>query len=281
VKLDTALLTSLSALAAAALWGAGDFTSGIAARRAGILRTVLLSYSVGLAALAIVALAGGEKLPHPSDLGWGALGGLAGMAGLGFLLRGFSSGRMGIVAPVSALLATVIPVVFDAFAEGLPGNLQLAGFGLGMVSVWLLSRPEKLRSRPQGLGMAVLAGLGFAGFFIATDQVSDRAVFWPLIAGRAASCGAMLLFALLTRRPLSIQRSLFAQIAMAGVLDVGGNLFFLLATQYGRLDVAAVLGSLYPAVTALLAWLVVRESLARPQVVGVGAAILAIVLITI
>jgi drug/metabolite transporter (DMT)-like permease len=279
--LDVSLLTSLSALAAAVLWGSGDFTGGIAARRAGIFRTALLSYSVGLALLVIVALARGEKLPDPSDLWWGSAAGLAGMVGLGFLLRGFSGGRMGIVAPVSALLATAIPVVFDMFAEGLPGSLRLAGFGLGMAGIWLLSRPEKLRGSPEGLGMAVLAGLGFAGFFIAIDQVSEQAVFWPLVAGRAASCGVMLLCALVTRHPLSIQRSLLGLIATAGVLDVGGNLFFLLATQYGRLDVAAVLGSLYPAVTALLAWLFIREGLARLQVIGVGAAVLAIVLITI
>lgn len=104
---DIPLFTSLSALAAAVFWGAGDFTSGFAAWRAGIFRTILLSYCVGLAALAILALARAEELPVPSDLGWGAIAGLAGMAGLGFLLQGFSTGRMGIVAPVSAVLANI------------------------------------------------------------------------------------------------------------------------------------------------------------------------------
>jgi drug/metabolite transporter (DMT)-like permease len=281
MTLDITLLSSLSALAAAVFWGSGDFTGGFASRRIGAFRTLLLSFSVGFALLALVALVRGEKLPGTSDLWWGAVAGLTGMAGLGFLLRGFSSGRMGIIAPVSAVLATAIPVVFGAFTEGLPRSLHLAGFVLGMAGIWLLSRPEKLGTRPEGLGMAVLAGLGFGIFFIAIDQVSQQAVFWPLVAGRGAACATMLVFALVTRRPLNIQRSLFGVIAMSGVLDVGGNLFFLLATQYGRLDVAAVLGSLYPAVTALLARVVLRESLARLQVIGVGAAVLAIVLITI
>jgi drug/metabolite transporter (DMT)-like permease len=281
MPVDSAFFAAIFALSAAAAWGSGDFTGGLAARRIGPFHTVLISYSVGLLALVIVALARFEMLPPPTDLLWGALAGLLGLVGLGCLLRGFAIGRMGIVAPVSAVLATAIPVIFAALTEDLPRELQLLGFGLALVGIWLLSRPEPLSGRPTGLGMALLAGLGFGGFFTTLGQVGESAVFWPLVAGRLATCGLMVAIALATRRPVIPPRFPLGLLVLVGVLDVGGNLFFLLATQSGRLDVAAVLGSLYPAVTVILAWLVAREHMAHLQVIGVTAAIAAIVLITI
>jgi drug/metabolite transporter (DMT)-like permease len=281
------VLAAIFALSAAATWGSGDFTGGLATRRVGPFYTVLVSYSVGLLALLGVALARSEPLPPAADLLWGALAGLLGMLGLGFLLRGFAAGRMGIVAPVSAVLGTAIPVLFAAFTQGLPARLQLLGFALALASIWLLSRPEKLDGRtagqggkPSGIDSALLAGLGFGGFFTALAQVGESAVFWPLVAGRLASCLAMVGFTLIVRRQIVKPGLPLGLLALAGALDVGGNLFFLLALQTGRLDIAAVLASLYPAVTALLAWLVGGERLARLQVAGVAGAVLAIVLIT-
>ncbi len=275
------LLAAIFALSAAAAWGSGDFTNGLVARRLGTFHTILISYAVGLVLLVLMALVRLEPLSAPADLMWGALSGLAGLAGLGFLLRGFSIGRMGIIAPVSAVLGTAIPVIFTALTAGLPRELQLVGFGLALVSIWLLSRPERFGGRPAGLGMAVLAGLGFGIFFTTLSRVGETAVFWPLAAGRFASCVLLVTFALLTHRPLIPPLAPFGLLTLAGVLDVSGNFFFLLATQSGRLDIAAVLGSLYPAVTALLARLITLEHMNRLQVIGVAAAVLAIVLITI
>jgi drug/metabolite transporter (DMT)-like permease len=279
--MNSAYLSAAFALSAAAAWGSGDFTGGWISRRLGPFQTVLASYTVGLVALVVVALARAEPLPPVSDLLWGALAGMSGMLGLGFLFRGFAAGRMGIVAPVSAVLTAALPVVFAALTQGMPRELQLLGFGLAMFSVWLLSRPEPLGGRPAGLGMGILAGLGFGGFFTLLSQVSEQAVFWPLIAGRLAACIVMVAFALLKSRQLIPPRSAMGLLVLAGVLDVAGNLFFLLAVQSGRLDVASVLASLYPAVTALLARLVTGENLARMQVMGLASAILAIVMITI
>ncbi|MCL4488667.1 MAG: DMT family transporter [Chloroflexi bacterium] len=278
--LDTTL-SALFALSAALTWGSGDFTNGLVTRRIGPLRTVLLSYAVGLVALVIVALALRETLPRPIDLLWGALAGLAGMAGLGFLFRGFASGRMGIIAPVSAVTTAAIPVGFAALTEGLPSNVKLVGFGLALISIWLLSRPDSLGGRPPGLGMGLLAGLGFGGFFTLIDQVGVNAVFWPLVAARVSACTVMLVFALLTRRSVVPPRSSVGLLVLGGMLDVSGNLFFLLAAQTGRLDVASILASFYPAVTATWAWLIVRERLVRLQVAGVVGALIAIMLITI
>ena len=242
---------------------------------------MLIPYVISFIILVSTALLRREQFSGPADLLWGALAGLLVMAGYGFLLRGFASGRMGIVAPVSGVLATAIPVIFTAFTEGLPRGLQLLGFGLALVSIWMLSRPEKFGGRPAGLGMAVLAGVGFGGFFTALDQVGENAVFWPLATGRLIACVLMLTFAFSTRRSLIPQVPPLALLALLGLLDVGGNLFFLLAVQTGRLDVAAVLASFYPAVTAILAWLITKEHMARLQVVGAAAAVLAIALITI
>lgn len=279
--MDLAFLPILFALSAAVAWGSGDFTSGLVSRRVGPFHTVFIAYTVGLLALVVVALVRREPLPSASDLIWGALAGISGMVGLGFLMRGFVTGRMGIVAPVSAVLAAAIPVVFTALTQGLPKQLQLLGFAFAIVSIWMLSRPQRFEDRPAGLGMALLAGLGFGGFFIALGQVSENAVFWPLVAGRLAACSLMAGLAISTHRPILPAGLPLRLLTLAGILDVAGNLFFLLAMQLGRMDVTAVLGSLYPAVTAILAWLFTREHMARLQVIGVAVAVLAIVMITV
>ena len=279
--MNTPFLAASFALTAAACWGAGDFSGGLASRRSDPFRSVLLIYGIGLVALLLVVLIRAEPLPSAADMLWGALAGLFGMVGILFLFRGFAAGRMGIVAPVSGVLATAMPVIFNAFTVGLPGYMQLAGFAVALVGIWLLSRPERLGGRPAGLGLAILAGLGFGSFFITLDQVSQSATFWPLVAGRLACCTSMILFALLTRRPLLIREAPWGLFTAAGLLDITGNVFFLLAIQNGRLDVSSVLGSLYPAITAILARLTIRERITRLQVIGVSAAMLAIVLITL
>jgi drug/metabolite transporter (DMT)-like permease len=251
------------------------------ARRIGTFHSMFIPYAISLLILVSTALIRSEPFSQAADLMWGALAGTMVMAGYACLLRGFASGRMGIVAPVSGVLATAIPVIFSAFTEGLPRSLQLLGFALALVSIWMLSHPEKIEGRPAGLGMALLAGVGFGGFFTALDQVSESAVFWPLAAGRLTACVLMLAFAFSTRRSLIPQDPPLALLGLLGLLDVGGNLFFLLAVQTGRLDIAAVLASLYPAVTAILAWWIMKEQMTRLQVIGAAVAVLAIALITI
>jgi drug/metabolite transporter (DMT)-like permease len=279
--LNTSFIAAGLALAAAACWGAGDFSGGLASRKSEPFRSVLVIYSVGLVALVIVTWARQEALPPLRDMAWGAIAGLFGMVGILFLFQGFATGRMGIVAPVSGVLATALPVVFNALTEGLPDVVKVAGFAIALVSIWLLSRPERLGGTPAGLGLAIVAGVCFGSFFITLDQVSEASMFWPLIAGRVASIAAMLVFALVSRRPIPLRNSPWGLFTLAGILDVLGNFVFLQAIQSGRLDVASVLASLYPAVTALLARITIKETITRLQVFGVSAAMLAIVLITL
>lgn len=266
-------------LAASFSWGTSDFSGGLAAKRAPIFGVMAISYTVGLALLIGLALARAEAIPSAADLAWSAAAGIAGATGLTAQYRALAVGRMGIAAPVAAVLGAAIPVGFSAAAEGLPGTAQLGGFALAILSVWLISRPSGVDGRQDGIGLAVLAGLGFGLFFILLDQVSEDAVFWPLVSARGCSLVIMLALAISSRRAWRPSMHALPVVLLAGVLDVGGNTFFLLASQAGRLDVASVLSSLYPAVTVLLARFLLDEHIARVQAAGVIAALVAIPLI--
>jgi drug/metabolite transporter (DMT)-like permease len=201
---------------------------------------------------------------------------------LAALYRALAIGNMGVAAPITAVLSAALPVLFASLTQGVPGAFQITGFGLGLLGVWLLSRPEGSDNHPQGLGLALVAGVGFGGFLILINQAGGTGFLWSLASARATSLVLMSIIALgVSRRgPVQLARGLFVPIILSGVLDVGGNAFFVLAAQVGRLDVAAVLSSLYPATTVLLAWLLLKERMTRAQTAGIVAALLAIPLIT-
>ncbi len=279
--MPNSLLAAGYALASAVAWGSGDFMGGLTAQRIGPLFALFLSYFVGVSALVLMALASGEPLSSGIDILWGALGGLVGLVGYLFLLQGFATGRMSVVAPVSAVLTAVLPVVFTALELGPPGATRLLGFGLALAAIWLLSSSEQKSQRPAGLGAALMAGLGFGAFFITLDQIGDGAVFWPLAAGRLASLVAMGAYILARKGTRPPSKPPWKLLAAVGVADVVGNYFFLLAVQTGRLDIASVLTSLYPAITVLLAMWIAKERLTRWQALGVLLAMAAIALITV
>lgn len=275
------LLAAGYALASAVAWGTGDFLGGLTARRIGPLFALFLSYFVGVSTLVLMALASGEPFSSGTDILWGALAGLVGLVGYLFLLQGFATGRMSVVAPVSAVLTAVLPVVFTAVEVGPPGTTRLLGFGLALAAIWLLSSSEAKSQRPAGLGAAMMAGLGFGGFFILLDQIGDGAVFWPLAAGRLASIIVMGVYILARKGIRAPAKPPWKLLAPVGVADVAGNYFFLLAVQTGRLDIASVLTSLYPAITVLLAMWIAKERLTRWQTLGVLLAVAAIALIAV
>jgi uncharacterized membrane protein len=274
-------LAAIFALSAALVWGTGDFTGGYNARRIGALHALLLSFPFGQLALLAAALLTGEPMSAPADLAWGALGGLFGAAGFLCMLQGFAVGRMGIVAPVSAVLAAAVPVAFAAFTEGMPGGVKLLGFGLAFVSIWLLSQRREDEAKSSGFLLAVFAGLGFGLFFITLDRISGAATFWPLVVSRLMATLLLAVITRLSKQPLLPAKPPYALLAASGVLDVAGNLLFLRAVQTGRLDIASVLVSLYPGVTVLLARLIEKEHLSRVQIFAVGLAVAAIALITV
>ncbi len=269
-------------LAASLSWGMSDFSGGFASKRAHVFGVMIVSYGVGLIPLIALAVAAGEPWLAPRDLAFAAAAGLAGATGLTAFYQALAVGRMGIVAPLSALLGAVVPVLFSAIVEGLPGTAQIAGFAVALVSVWLVSRPaENAQRQTTGLGLATLAGLGFGCFFILIDQVSNDATFWPLATARGISLVVMSGGAALAHAAWHPPRRALPIILVAGTLDVSGNVFFLLAAHAGRLDVASVVSSLYPAVTVVLARSVLKETLSSWQVIGIGAALVAIPLIAV
>ena len=181
---------------------------------------------------------------------------------------------------MAAVTSVILPLIFGLFLEGVPAWSQLLGFGLALCAVWLITRPgDGSRFQARALVLPLLAGLGFGIFLILIDHVSAAAVLWPLAAARAASVMALLIAVLLTRQPARPVASQIPLILMAGLFDTSGNAFYALAARAGRLDIAAVLGSLYPAVTVVLARLVLKERLSRLQALGLALALLAVMLI--
>jgi drug/metabolite transporter (DMT)-like permease len=189
---------------------------------------------------------------------------------------------MGVVAPLSAVLSALLPAGVGMLTEGLPVPLQVAGIGLALPAVWLVfSGGEHGRAKTNELLLGLGAGLSFGVYFILIAQVSSRSVFWPLVAARLVSLIVMLVLVLFMKpTPKPTLRSL-PLISAAGLLDSSGNVFFALATRAGRLDIAAVLASLYPAATVLLATWLLHERLGRSQWLGVTLALAAIVLLSI
>ena len=266
-------------LAAAASWGAADFAGGIASKRANVFGVVALTYGTGLVVLASLALATREPFPSWQVMGWGALAGLTGAVGLATLYRALAVGKMGITAPVCAVIGAALPIGVGVLSQGLPQALQISGFLLALVALWFLAKPEGSQGSPKGLGLAIIAGVATGLFLVIIKQVGNAALFWPIAASRVSSTAAMLIFVTVTRRRWAPGRGVVPLIMLAGTLDAFGNVFFLAAAQRGRLDIAAVLSSLYPAFTIGLAALLLKERMTRLQTAGMVAAIVAIPLI--
>lgn len=272
-------VVSLS-LAAAVSWGAADFLGGNASKRTHVTGVVGGAYTTGFFVLTTLALVTHEPFPSWNALAWGALAGVVGAIGLVTLYGALAVGKMGITAPVCAVIGAALPIAVGVLRQGLPQALQIFGFLLALVALWFLARPENMeKGTPKGLGLAIIAGVGTGLFLVIIRQVGNTAVFWPIAAARVSSTLTILVFAAMSRRAWVPDRRLLPVIAAAGALDAFGNAFFLAAAQRGRLDISAVLSSLYPAVTIALAALLLKERMTRLQTVGVAAAIVAIPLI--
>lgn len=273
------LASVLFGLASAATWGVGDFSGGLASRRVPVLTVTLLSQAAGLVLLVGLALLWGERWPSGSDVGWGALAGIFGFIGLMGLYRAMAIGQMGIAAPITAVMSAGLPMLVGAVTQGWPDVTRQLGFALALVGIWFISRPQEVGGRPAGLGLALLAGCGFGSFLICIAQVQENAVFWPLASARLTAITIMLAISLASRKLALPPKATLPLILLTGVMDAGGNAFFVLAEQAGRLDVAATLASLYPATTVILALALLKERLVLWQGIGVLLALVAVPLI--
>lgn len=278
------MLASVFGLLAALTWGGADFAGGLSSRRIGALTAAAASELVGLGLLLGLLPVFGEPLPGGRQIGLALASGVVGVMGLLALYRAIAVGQISVAAPVSALLAALLPILFGTLSEGFPGWLAVGGFGLALAAVWLISQGDlDGRARPGRLAdlrLALLAGLGFGLYLILIHQASGEALLWPLIFSRTAGTLTALAVVLARRLPFpDLRQGTWALVLFNGLGDVGGNLFYLLAGQAGRMDVAAALSALYPAGTVFLAWLVLKERINRPQKAGVALALAALVLL--
>ena len=274
-------LALICGLAAAASFGTGDFCGGFATKRGNVFTVIIISQLLGLALLAGLAIVWGEPIPSGGRLVFGGLAGFFGTLGLTALYIGLARGRMGIVAPVSAVVGAILPVLIGIFMEGAPSVGQTIGLVLGISGIWYLAGGGRAAPiHPRGLGLPILAGVGFGFFFICIDQVSETAIFWPLAMARVVSITMLSVFIMASRQTVQMpwNHQLFI-IVLAGIFDVAGNILFALASRLGRLDISTTLTSLYPAGTVFLAWFILRERLAPRQWFGVAIAVTALVLI--
>jgi drug/metabolite transporter (DMT)-like permease len=273
------LAAVLFGLAAGASWGAGDFSGGLASRRAPVFGVLVVGQLAGTTLIAAIALLLGEAAPPAAAIAWAVSAGASGAVGLAALYRGLAIGRMAVVAPVSAVLSAAIPVAWGMAQEGFPPAVRLTGFALGLAGIWLVARTGETGEGRAGLPLAILAGCGFGGFLVLMHRAAQGGAFWPLAAARATSVALALGVALARRRAWRPAMAAVPLVLLSGLFDAGGNACFVLAARSGRLDVASVLSSMYPASTVLLAALLLRERVTRPQGAGIAAVLAAIALI--
>jgi drug/metabolite transporter (DMT)-like permease len=265
-------------LASAASFGTADFSGGMASKRASVFGVLTMARASGLAVALTLAAVTHERIPSAGALLWACAAGFAGALALPALYRALAVGKMSMAAPVTSVLCAAVPVLVAAISEGLPHPIQICGLFLALVALWFISRPEGMLGR-EGLGLALFAGVGFGTFLVCMRHATASAVYWPL----AAALGTSLVMAIVIMafQGASLPKLQFMPVVLlAGVLDTGGNFFFILASQRGRLDIAAVLSSLYPAFTVLLAHLILKERISRLQAIGMFAALIAVPLIT-
>lgn len=266
-------------LAAGLCWGTSDFSGGFASRRSDAFLVTLLSHAGGFVLMLTLAFATGADFPSRSSQLWAAAAGLSGGAALIIFYRALSQG-MGLTAPVAAVIGAAIPAAFTMITQGLPGALAIAGFLLAGLGIWLISRPDG-SGDSRGVLTAVLAGVGFSGFFICISRTGDSSVLWSSVFSRIASLLFVGVIVLLRRRWAPLRRSDAAVALFAGCLDVTGTALFIRAAQSGRLDSVVVLSSLYPALTVLLARIFLKEQFTRLKTVGIVAALAAVPLIAL
>jgi len=268
-------------LASALAWGAGDYGGGLLSRRASGLGIILVSQVVGLVIAIAIAVLRTEPWPGAADVGWSIVSGVAGVVGISCLYRGLAVGRMGTVAPVTAVLAAALPVLAGVLLEGLPSPVVLLGIGLAIVAVLLVSRVSAGEgSGREGLGLALTAGAALGTFNITIAHLTAGLVFGPLAIVRGVQALSVVAIIATTRMPWRLSDRILPLALIVGVLDMSGNAFFILARQAGQLATAAALSSLYPVTTVILAAAFLHERITVIHALGIAAAAAAIVLIT-
>ncbi len=273
------------ALVSALAYGLSDFVGGLVSRRTSAWSVAVVGALVAALSTAAAAPFFAGR-PDAGDLAWAVLAGVGSGAGAGFLYRGFAAGRMGVVAPVSAVGAALVPLTVGVLSGERPTLLAWLGIGIALPGIWLVSREPAPASgvtatTAAGVVDGLLAGLGFGVLFAALGQIPDTAGLWPLALTQALSVPAVVLIASAVREPWLPRHRAALPAVWCGLLSTVATATFLLATQRGYLTVSGVLASLYPAFTILLAALVLKERVHRAQGVGLVLCGLAVGLVAV
>jgi len=270
------------ALIAAVFWGAGDFTGGYATRRKSLFQVHFLSSLSSVILLVCLAYFNGENLPSSRNFMLALFAGIFGSIGLVAMYQGLSRGNAALVAPVAGVVGAGIPVGIGMFIQGVPSFIHIIGFLIAFLGIWVVTRFSS-ESNPrlnEGLGLGLLSGFGFGGYFTLISQLDGYQVFSPLVVAKITSLIFAIVGIIFTRQSIPGLKN--SGVAMtSGLLEAGGNVFYLLATNYTRLDIAAVLSSLFPAVTVILSRLILHERISRLQWMGVLICLAAIILISV
>jgi drug/metabolite transporter (DMT)-like permease len=275
----------LLALSAAVSWGMADFFGGFASRRGGRVNAVAIAVQLtGLLSIAVVALFMGGRLTI-ADFVWSFLAGVGAGLALFSMYTGFTKSDTGIVAPIASIGAAAIPVLFGLTTGEVLRSYQAAGVALGLIAIWLVSRPNTRAAASEfqsaaGVIYGVGAGLGYGFMFIALDQLTAGSGAWGAVPVRGGGLVTVMALAAIRKLPMVPIGRVWLMILASGFLGSIGNVAFIFATRLGDLTIVAVVSSLFPAATVILAYLFLHERLSRVQRVGVIAALIAVALVS-
>lgn len=258
-------------------WGVADFFGGVASRRAAALAVVVLSQAMGLVLILAIVGVLRPDVPPARDLAFASAAGAVGLIGLAAFYRAMSVGTISLIAPISALGAAV-PIVVDLLAGAIPGALALVGMLVALGGAALAARAPGPASR-RGVGLALVAAVGFGGFFSLLAEGAETSPAWAILTARGTSVPIGLIALVATGTGIAMARRTAAFVVASGCLDVTANLLFAAGSRHGAVSVVAVLGSLYPVTTVMLAATLLHERLGRLQALGAGIALAGVVLI--
>jgi drug/metabolite transporter (DMT)-like permease len=271
-------------LLAATTWGGSDFAGGLGARRSPALLIAVSGHAVTL--FLLLGLCGFWHLPvpHATEFVEGAVGGLEGSLALAAFYRALAMGAMGLTAALTGLLTALVPVLYGLWKDGFPAPLAVGGLALGCVAIWLVSHAGGQATPPEALWLGALSGAGFGLQMILFKLAANGGVVWALTSARmggVAGMGTILLFAWPRVAGKRVVSGFWRTGIIAGVLDTIGNVGYTLAAHRGRMDIAAMVSSLYPGFTILLAAMLLGERASRRQTVGMAVALASVVLMSL
>jgi drug/metabolite transporter (DMT)-like permease len=267
-------------LSAAVSWGAADFAGGLATRRATPFLVTAIAHGLSLLALILLILLLHIAAPSWINLLLGLCAGIAGGFGLIAFYHALTLGPMGLTAALTGLLTAIVPVLFSFLGEGLPKPIQLAGFVVAILAIWMVANPHGGSSNGKALWFGSIGGMCFGVLLVFLKMACEGGVLWAMTSSRTASTSIAIAFLLLRKKPIFESKGFGWLAILTGLLDTGGNLLYSQATRIGRMDIAAVLSSLYPAITILLAIVILKERATRMQILGIAMALVAVAMIS-